>query len=280
MDLHPFSAPLLLFFLWQICRLRKEWWRLEAGAAGAAALEGGAAAVGGRRCCTGWWSNRRWLALLLSSAAAALGGGDGYGAAGIGRAGEEGNDGREREEGACVGLLVCGWERGKGRSGLCSGCQEGEGLCGCFGAGNERGMRLLRVAGEGKAAGWPVRETLMDGGRRLLLSLGRSGGGWRPELRVQRRLREELLLLEDGAAAQAGGATGSVGGRNCRGWWRVGGVRSCWWQRWLALLLSSAAAALGGGDGYDAAGIGREGEEGNGGREREEGACVGLLVCG
>jgi len=33
-------------------------------------------------------------------------------------------------------------------------------------------MRLLRVAGEGKAAGWPARETLMDEGRRLLLFFG------------------------------------------------------------------------------------------------------------
>ena len=44
------------------------------------------------------------------------------------------------------------------------GGQKGEGLCGCFGAATKRGMRLLRVAGEGKAAGWPARETLMDGG--------------------------------------------------------------------------------------------------------------------
>jgi len=44
------------------------------------------------------------------------------------------------------------------------GGQKGEGLCGCFGVAAERGMRLLRVAGEGKAAGWPARETLLDGG--------------------------------------------------------------------------------------------------------------------
>jgi hypothetical protein len=34
--------------------------------------------------------------------------------------------------------------------------------------------------------------------------------------------------------------------RSCRGWWRVGGLRSCWWQRWLALLLSSVGSTGGG----------------------------------